>query len=119
AARYQGGHLYPGPVRRGQDQGLERDQHEEGLEAFFCFREMSRHFQTTAFGALAHDENQIGHSRVWSHRKAHTTAQLFRTATIPRAYSSGAKLQPSTARRQHSVACSDDPLVPTIFAPPR
>jgi hypothetical protein len=53
---------------------------------------------TWAFGPPAHDENQIEHSGISLHPKAHITANIFRTAT-GRAGSSGCAI-PGTAHRR-------------------
>ena len=39
-SQYQGRHLHPGAQRRGKEEGLDRDQHEERLEAYFYFRQL-------------------------------------------------------------------------------
>jgi hypothetical protein len=52
---------------------------------------------TWAFGPPAHDENQIEHSGISLHPKAHITANIFRRATGKLFDASGARLTPSHA----------------------
>ncbi len=59
---------------------------------------------TWAFGPPAHDENQIEHSGISLHPKAHITADIFRTATGTLHGSNGARFGAISQRQEDTAS---------------